>query len=369
MTEKVRIQSRKRNVNLDLLRIFSMFLIVFLHSIDHSGVLEQAEISSTWMYAYVQFTYAFTQICVNCYVLLSGYFLVKSRFRLQKIFAMWMEVAFYSVLFKLIFMILGKIPFSILGLISCLFPILTGRYWFVTIYVGLYCVAPFLNILINGMDKKQHTMLNIVLIGLFSVWISIHPAIAGMNSGRGWGLPWFVVLYFVAAWFRLYYTNNKKNSLTAWTGGTICVIIMTIVRVVSWKSNISLLQQIVDNWYKYDSFPVLVMTICTFVVFLNIPIRNEKACTVITRIASATFGVYLIHAHAEVSPWLWETLNLPAKMHSPVFILIQLIVVIGIFGICTVLDLIRKNTIGKLDNNKMITTVCKKLEKVFYSVK
>lgn len=35
---------KKRDSNLDLLRIVSMFLIIFLHSIDHSGVLEQANV-------------------------------------------------------------------------------------------------------------------------------------------------------------------------------------------------------------------------------------------------------------------------------------------------------------------------------------
>ena len=30
----------ERNANLDLFRVFSMILIIFIHSIDHSGVLD-----------------------------------------------------------------------------------------------------------------------------------------------------------------------------------------------------------------------------------------------------------------------------------------------------------------------------------------
>lgn len=359
----------ERNANLDLFRVFSMILIIFIHSIDHSGVLEAAEISPTWMYIYVQFTYALTQICVNSYVLLSGYFLVKSKFRLQKLLAIWMEVAFYSFLFKVIFMALGEIPFSIVSLASCLLPITTGRYWFVTIYVGLYCIFPFLNILINAMNKKQHSMLILVLIGLFSAWISIHPAFAGMNSGRGWGLPWFAVLYLIAAWIRLYYKNDEKNTKMALICGGSCLAILTVMKVFAWKTEITLLQQIAANWYKYDSLPVLIMTICTFIVFVNLQIKNKNFATFITKVGSATFGVYLIHAHAEVSPWLWETLDLPGKMHSPEFVVIQILVVVCIWAICTGLDLIRMHTVGKVEKSKMIINVCERVENRYYSLR
>lgn len=201
---------KQRNVNLDLLRIVSMLLIVFLHSIDHSGVLENAENCGTGMYFYVRFTYALCQVCVNIYVMLSGYFMVTSKFRLHKLVTLWMEASFYSFSLKLLFMVIGLDDFSILSLISCFAPILTGRYWFLTIYVGMYLVSPFLNALIHALDKKQHALLNLLLFAIMSVWVSIHPAIAGMNSGGGWGLTWFVVMYLAAAWLRLYYTPNKK---------------------------------------------------------------------------------------------------------------------------------------------------------------
>ena len=122
------MMKKSRNVNMDLLRIVSMLLIVFLHSIDHSGVLENAENCGMAMYFYVRFTYMLCQVCVNSYVMLSGYFLVTSKFRLKKLVTLWMEAAFYSVVIRLIFMLAGARPFSIVSLVSCFAPILTGRY-------------------------------------------------------------------------------------------------------------------------------------------------------------------------------------------------------------------------------------------------
>lgn len=351
------MMKKSRNVNMDLLRIVSMLLIVFLHSIDHSGVLEHAENCGTAMYFYVRFTYMLCQVCVNIYVMLSGYFLVTSKFRLKKLVTLWMEAAFYSVVIRLIFMLAGARPFSIVSLVSCFAPILTGRYWFITIYVGLYLIFPFLNILIGAMDKKQHALLNICLFGLFSLWSSIHPSIAGMNSGGGWGLAWFAVLYLAAAWLRLYYEPKGKG--VRWLAVFVTIpVLVALAQVVSNLLGIGIFQTVLKNWFRYDSAPVYLMTMGLFVGFLNIRIGNEKWADGIRFVAPLTFGVYLIHAHADVSPWSWEVLNMPGKMESALFPLTQLCVVLGIFAVCAAIDGIRKHTVGKLEDLPVIDRFC-----------
>ena len=348
---------KKRDANLDLLRIVSMLLIIFLHSIDHSGVLEQSEVSSSAMYFYVRFTYALCQVCVNCYVMLSGYYLVHSKFRLQKLVALWMETAFYSFVLKLLFMVTGQEPISVVSLVSCFFPIITGRYWFITIYVGMYLLSPFLNKLIHAMNRKEHTILNICLFILFSLWSSLHPSIAGMNSGGGWGLAWFVVLYLAAAWFRLYYTPKHKPVILL---GVFLLIplLMAAGQVAANIAGIGILQSVISNWFRYDSAPVYLMTIAMFAAFLNIRIKGDCASKVICSIAPLTLGVYLIHAHANVSPWLWEALNLPVKMDSVSFPLIQAGCVFAIFIACIAIDAIRQTTVGKFENAKKLQLLC-----------
>lgn len=351
---ELKINRKPRSANMDLLRIVSMLLIILLHSIDHSGVLEQAELSSTTMHLWVRFTYMLTQVCVNCYVLISGYFLVKSKFRLQKLVALWLEVVFYSFTIKLVFMLSGYTPFSIPSLISCFVPVITGRYWFITIYFGLYLIFPFLNIAINAMNKRQHTVLNILLFVLFSVMVSIYPSFAGMNSGGGWGLAWFVVLYFAAAWFRLYYTSQKKLlALSIWLGSSFLIA----VGYVFFGSKIGIVKTFLGNMYRYDSIAAYICSLCVLVAFINIKIKADWLNKCITFIAPSTLGVYLIHAHASFSPWSWEFLNLPQYMSSPAFPLIQIGVVLGIFVGCVLIDLIRRYTIGRIETSKWIYSI------------
>lgn len=346
---------KKREPNLDLLRIVSMLMIIWLHSIDHSGVLETADADGGMIGVYVRFSYILVQVCVNCYVLISGYFLVESTFRLQKLVSLWLEVVFYSVTVKLVFMLMGYTPFSIASLISCVAPVFTGRYWFITIYFGFYLISPFLNIAIYAMNREQHLKLNVLLFILFSCMISVSPSFAGMNSGAGWGLAWFTVLYFLAAWFRLYYKPDGKLWGKVLGAIGIAVLVTTVYEV---GGVITPLRIMAGNWYRYDSVPTYLMTVLIFMAFLSVDIKNEKIGRCITAIAPTTLGIYLIHAHASFSPWSWEVLNLPQKMSSVFFPVIQAATVLGIFVVCMIIDLIRKKTVGRFETCKYINNIC-----------
>lgn len=355
---------KKRDSNLDLLRIVSMFLIIFLHSIDHSGVLEQANVHGGGTYVYVYFAYALCQVCVNCYVMLSGYYLVNSKFRIQKLIALWMEVVFYSVVLRMLFMVTGHHVFSGTSLLSCFVPVLTGRYWFITIYVGLYLIFPFLNKFVYALGRKEHAALNVCLFFLFSVMVSIYPSFAGMNSGGGWGLAWFVVLYLLAAWLRLYYKPKCKPVI--WIGAFLLIpFLMAAGQFVGNWTGIGVLKRMVANWYRYDSVPVYLMTLALFVMFLNIQVKNTRVQKAVCAVAPLTLGVYLIHAHANVSPWLWGTLNLPQYMGHAWFPLVQLGCVIAIFVICIAIDALRRKTIGRLEDCSMIRNMCDKMMRKF----
>lgn len=341
--------TKRRCLNLDLVRIVSMLLIILLHSIDHSGVLESARDGSGLVSIYVYFAYAASQVCVNLYVMISGYFLVLSEFRLSKLINIWMETVFYSFTLKFISLMVFNEHVSAISLLGCFFPIITGRYWFVTIYFGLYVIFPFLNMLIKSLNMFWHTALNVLLLVLFSIIISIHPQIAGMNSGGGWGL----------AWFRLYYTPHH-NRLLLFCVWLFVSAFISISYYAASKANVTFFQLIIGNWYRYDSVPVYIMTLAVFVFFLNVEIKNKVLSKVIEFVTPHVFGVYLIHAHANVSPSLWGLLQLPSKMNDWFFFLIQLSVVVSIFAICIILDYIRTITIGRLEKAKSVRFISDK---------
>ena len=86
----------KRNNSLDLLRIVSMMMVVGLHFFNHSGLRDAVSQSSpNWYISNLLFS--FCNVCVNCFVLLSGYFQCESSFKLERAVSTWLQAAVYSV--------------------------------------------------------------------------------------------------------------------------------------------------------------------------------------------------------------------------------------------------------------------------------
>ena len=356
--------TKERLVKLDALRVLSMLLIVLLHSVDHSGVLEAANDKGGFPYLYTYLIFFLSKISVNCFVLISGYFLVDGKFKLKKLITLWMEVVFYSIFFKLLFMLSGKTPFSLVSLISCFFPVFTGRYWFVTIYFAMYLLSPFYNIAIHAMNKKQLSLCMVLLFVIFSVWISVYPSFAGPNAGRGWGLPWFTVLYFSGAWFRLYYTPmiiSNRLKVSAW----LLAAVFASVFCYFGNQFLPILKILVWNWYSYDSVPVFIFSLVMFSCFLRMKEPSPGMSSFISKISAATFGIYLIHAHANVSPWIWEKLHLPQFMDSASFPIIHLGSVLLVFFVCAGIDCIRQATIGRIEKLSVIDGISNKTQAMF----
>lgn len=92
------LTTKERNRNLDLLRIVSMFMVVLLHSFNHGGLLQDiAPAYGTPNLYLVQAIFSFCLVAVNCFVLISGYFLCASDFKLKKWVSTWGQALVYSV--------------------------------------------------------------------------------------------------------------------------------------------------------------------------------------------------------------------------------------------------------------------------------
>lgn len=88
---------KKRLYHIESLRIVSMLMIITLHLLVFSGLLDTYKnFSLTSLFIWGLESLCF--IAVNCYVLISGYFLVDSSFKFKKLFKIWIEVFFYSLI-------------------------------------------------------------------------------------------------------------------------------------------------------------------------------------------------------------------------------------------------------------------------------
>ena len=358
MEQALKIEKKSRMANIELLRVIAMLMVVTLHFLGRGGVNSSATVlSGTWILATVWDSLAI--ISVDLYVLISGYFLIKSKFKTQKLIDIVIQVFSYSFILYVIFVVIGKNAFSISGFVKSIIPLLTNQYWFASAYVGLYILFPFLNKGLLAMSQKQHRNLCVILALMFTLYL---PSKALQQNGTS--IVWMVCLYVFAAYLRLYYKPQGKLTFKM----IVCYIIPAILLPLS-KIFITIAANVVspsllvyNGWfYKYNSIFVLWAAVALFVVFLNIRIENSNVSKAICFAGSLTFGVYLFHNNPTLREHLWKALDLPSIMNHWWFFFAGVGIIIAIFIVSSVVELVRQKIYGLIIKSKLYLKIYEKI--------
>ena len=142
-----------RDSNIELLRVFTMIGVVMLH-INNSqmGGLFNA-VGNNKLFVLVLNLFESISVCaVNIFVIISSWFLSKTTKRnVFKVLELVFQVTLISVVFYLISIVNTSEKFSLMKLCS----VLILKNWFVVLYIVLYLISPFLNILTDNLSKKK----------------------------------------------------------------------------------------------------------------------------------------------------------------------------------------------------------------------
>lgn len=195
-------QHKHNNVGIELLRILAMMMIVGLHYMNFGGILWS---EAVWNRRLAWLLEAFCFVAVNCYVLISGYFLVTSKsFHWHKVIKLWVNVVFYTLLFLIVSVVYRGQNLNIKAVVHALLPIRYQTYWFVTAYAGMYMLSPYLGKLARQLSKNEYQKFLVILMGMFSLYSFLRPEADPFFMQGGYTVWWFVVLYFMAGYVRLY---------------------------------------------------------------------------------------------------------------------------------------------------------------------
>lgn len=339
----------KRESNFEVLRVFAMIFIVVYHFCTHGiGSNTAYDLNSPLHLSNLIFTdlcLVISGTCVNLYVLISGYFLVCSSFKLSRITRTWFITCFYSFFITLFLYIANIYSFDATHLAKSLFPLSTDSYWFVTQFIGMLILSPLLSILANKLSCKQYIYL---LIGMGIICLSIIPDFPlgkRFYVAHGNSLLSFIYLYFIAGFIRLHIKGISSRRLIFLIG------MITIINLI-W----SFINGISDGnghiyWFNYNAIPFL-LSVSLFICIRQITLPENKFVTIFVKIAPYTFAVYLIHDHLLIRYYLWNVLPIKDYCYSIAFPILSLLICVVIFIICIGIDYCRQMLfkILKIDN-------------------
>lgn len=327
--------NKERHTGFELLRIVSMIMIVLMHAIGHGG-LGHSVSSNSLAYHVYWLIYDLSRVSTNCFVMLTGYFMSKSKMRPSRIFKIWCEVLVYSVLTYVISVAVGGAEISLSKVFKVFTPISSGGYWFATAYVFLCLAVPLLNRIINSIKtEKEFRRILFWMLLLTSVIPTILYWADPLYINGGYSFIWFAVLYFIAAYIRIYDIKaNKKMLLGLYLGfGVIAPFMRAFAEVLQAKVGATTL---VDNSMDYKMPITVIMSVSFFILFKNIEIKNRFIKKTVLAVAPFSFGVYLLHDGEHIRPILWKFINMTRfdGIFASVLYMIGVSLLIVVAGYC-----------------------------------
>lgn len=312
-----------RSSNLEMLRIVCLLIIIAGHMIMWHHF--NSEYTERIVRCGVR---PFFSVAANCFVLISGWFGIGLKFK--KILSLHTTLVFWTFLICGICIVAGFHKFQYQD-IHMLIPLITRQYWFITAYVALCLISPFLNITVKAMMREEFKKLLVTCICLFVLLPTLGAILlfGTLTSDAGYGIVNFVVLYMLGRYMRLY-AQPQKSFLHYFLYYVALMVACGLTQI--------LLSNLLDFEFTrllyYDTFFMFFGSVALFCAFSRLSFHNGY----INLLATACFGAYILHIHPWTGQWLFESFIGLDGMSDVWFLLMIPVIPIIVYLCCFLLE-------------------------------
>jgi len=294
--------NKPRTYYLDVIRIFACLMVILMHSPSPKTV---AEPNGTFL-SCISF---FTQPCIGLFFMVSGALLLPTALTAKKFLGKRLgrviaPTVFWSVAYIALYQtvngggysstlnMLISIPFSAQG---------NGVLWFMYALTGFYLIIPIISPWLQRASKREAEFY-IALFMLATAYPFLN-AIATTGSGTGNILYYFASYggYFLMGWY--FSRHGSDIRLRYLTGAYITMLLLPAVFLLVGR------REAFWEMINYLSLPVVVMTAFWFRLWQRcsnaIAKLSDRTKTIIAKLSSLSFGVYLIHI-AVMRYFIWN---------------------------------------------------------------
>lgn len=378
------IRSTNRDGRIELLRIVAMSLIVVCHFTIHMpwnlrGLPGAAGIVS-------QFVVQNGQIGVVLFFLITGFFQTGRAFNLHGIIRTWLQTFLYSAMIfvaALAGVVVSphgagtRLPEQVAAMLSSggtsatrvvmemLMPVLSGQYWFISAYILLLFLSPFLNMIFeHGRRDALFALLCLLMT------CSFLPLLGFTQTVPFKPVVYAVTCYLIGGYIKTYPDALDTHNGFAFMAATLtsyAVIMLAFDWVISRRLPFAeALRWEDDPVVLLNGFQVLMSTVTFRYTVRASRERGPKQSRLLCLLASGMFSVYLLHdnlAVRHVGFYLLSTLI--AKPASPWACL-------GLGALLTVLIFVGFTCLALLLDaciiNPLISRLAPRLENALYSM-
>lgn len=323
--------TKLRQTNIELLRIFSMLMVLVIHyNVGINGqTTHEMVMTEPLKFVGIASLKSLSFICVNCFIIISGYFGI--RWKWKSLCNYLFQIAFWGGMIHIIAVSLGMTNFSIQRIANNMLLFLVRGNWFFVSYLALYMLAPIMNAYIEKVETRQ---LGWMVLAFYSFqtlfgWIFKNC----IEFSQGLTFVSFMGLYLLGAYLKRSdlkcFGWKSSRDLAMYAGvGAICVIISMISNYIGFEKDI----------YSYISPLQILQTIYLFLFFKKIYV-GSKYDKLILFFSSSAFAALLMHSWDGVEIYRFGLLWIDNNLSFPFVFTMLYIVVFFVVACC--LDKIR----------------------------
>lgn len=231
---------------------------------------------------------------VNCFVLISGYFLINAKFKSERLLRTFIETIFYSLTITVVLYFFGKASLYDIAKSTMPFAPTKFSYWFVNKYLAVILLSPFISKVCISISKRQYQILLVSLLLIGSSLLAVFPF--GELFGNGFSLLWMTTVFITGGYLRLH-----TPKFDHWGTATICLLVLYNILSLYSHNLINL---------KYNSLVTYFLSVTTFMWFLNLQIKDKGIIAKTTKfIAPHVFAAYLIHEQGLIRTYIIDVLH------------------------------------------------------------
>lgn len=330
LTKDAKTNSTERNSNVELLRLICMLMILIHHLITHClyGIdfVFYGVGSVSFVSAIAIMINGLCYVGVNCFLLISGYFGL--RFRWKTLFKLYFIMVFYSFIYDLFDMYIRGEIFDIHYLLD---NILTmsgfSRWWFMECYIIFFFIAPLIKV--EGWSKIQYQKIILLL-----TIVNIYLAYWHNRYSNGYTVAQFLYMYIIGAYIRRFIDVDKLHKSLMFLLYFLPGILFGVISVVSHYKYL-------PHWeaLAYNNPLNVVSAIGLFCFILTFKFHSK----LINFISASALSIYLIQHYAFMNKIVcFFTKWLLYGDKCLVLLFILSIVSFGYFFVAIIVDQVRK---------------------------
>lgn len=299
---------KKRDVRLDYIRIFALFCVCGVHFFLNSGFMNLPNVGFG-MFA-LEVVRSFFVVCVHLFICLTGYLMSKKTVSLKYYKGISKVLVTYlicSLVFALAKIFIFKEVVTVKSFILDILAYRGTEYaWYIEMYIGLFLLIPFLNLIFNNLKtQKQAILLLIVLFVLTglpctfngfsfeSIDVWIHPENITKYDQifpGWWDKLWPLFCYYLGCYLRKY-----PLKINIWLHSFFLIIVCVADGALNFYKSYG--RPFVGASWNYNSAAtVLIISFLLFSLLLRIKSSdgNIKFNLFLNKVSNAVLGAYLL---------------------------------------------------------------------------